>query len=297
MPAPGNQRAGSAAHATHFDPGFVSRGAHRAVAEALNEGGCDALARVVGHFAPGASVECVPLFVYCTRRSGAWELTSVEGAAAFERDARRLIRSRKLRAQLLEHAAADAERANEALRGASAARMLVLRVTLVFDDESSHVNAVAVRGRCAHHFEPKLARRDTLDRPFGSVHELLKRTLARRGVATFYPTTPAALVLQTDDDDLCQTWVAAYVVEMARAKDALLPSGDADAKIVRVLWRLAKATPRCDRLCTVLRFSQRVHDEVGFQRASRRGTRIQTLAESHATTTRTFSASPRPCRA
>ena len=76
----------------HYSPSFVERGGHRAVAEALNDGQCDALRRVVDASGAGSAGmgECVPLFVYATRGGGGtsaeegWSLTSLASADAFD---------------------------------------------------------------------------------------------------------------------------------------------------------------------------------------------------------------------
>lgn len=310
----------------HYSPEFVECGGHRAVAEALNEGQCAAWRQVIAHFAPGAphaaAAIFLPLYVYCrnertacteagsARRSEAspprhtWSLTPLTSGRDFEAAARRLVTKRTLRGALLQHAPTDVDRVHDALSVLARRRQLhgdrkppvtlLLRLVMVFPDESSHVNVVLVRNDTADLFEPKTQSHDTHDtarHPFGTLRTHVGALLARHGVrlhdagsqegvadtATFGP-------LQTDDD-LCQTWTAAYVKEWA-----CHPTETHD----ELLHRL-RSPPPCDRLCRVLRFSQEVYHSVPFERVSRRGGRLETLAERRASTSRSFHARPGPC--
>lgn len=265
---------------THFSPDFVALGGHRAVAEALNEGQCDALCRVLSHLVPASTVECVPLFVYCTRTAGSWLLTSLASASACEESVQALVRKRALREALLRHAPADVERVRRLL--SAPPETLVVRLVVVFDDESSHVNAVVVRRGVADLFEPKGTVHDTPTRPFATLRAAIRDVLGVHGVKLHDP--PVGTVLQTDDD-LCQTWVAAYVAECVRRPHAS-PTA---------LRRRLRPSPTCDRLCFLLRFSEEVYTSVPFCEATRRGRRIRTLAERRASTSRHFGADPRPC--
>lgn len=263
----------------HFSDHFVSKGGHRAVAEALNEGGCDALLHVAAHYAPHAKAVCVPVFAFC-RWDTQWRITSLASAEAFEQDAHNLITSHRLRNALLSHATADLARAHRALASAST---VILRLVLVFPDESSHVNAVVVRGAHADLFEPRMCTEDTRSRPFATVRRAVQGMLAAHGIRLEDNAAPCRL--QTDDD-LCQTWVAAYVKECV---------SDPAASFQTICHRL-QSPKGCDRLCTLLRFSESVYTTVPFRKSDRRGVRLQTLAERHATTSRCFSADPRSCR-
>lgn len=267
--------------AAHYCPTFVRTGGHRAVAEALNDGQCDALRRLVAQTS-GVDVVCVPLYVFATVRGTDWQLTSLRSEAAFGDSAKSLITSRALREALLTHAGADLARAHDALARRSTHVPVVLRLVVVFADQSSHVNAVVVRGTSAELFEPKMRSRDTPTHPFGSVRTAVDALLKDHG-AVLLRDVPSSLTLQTDDD-LCQTWVAMFVVERLQRPT------DSYEDVVRSLQ-----TPSCDRLCRLLRFSEFVYFHVPFPRTSRRGARLETLSARRATTSRIFSADPGAC--
>ena len=275
----------------HYSSAFVGRGGHRAVAEVLNEGQCDALVRILRHSSPVAiGVTCVPLFVYACRVGDApgacrWSLTAMDSAESFVVSARKLIRKRELRESLLRHGADDVARVHHALASRGEDETIVVRLTIVLSDESSHVNALIIRGSRAELFEPKMQFRDTECRPYGSVRTQATHMVRLYGVALEVPPR-TSLVLQTNDD-LCQTWVAAYVKE--RVCDMAAPQSS-------ILSRL-RPNASCDRLCALLRFSEWVYESVPFPRRSRRGETCDTLAAVRKTTSRSFRASPRPCRA
>ena len=106
----------------HYSPAFAAAGGHRAVAEALNDGQCDALERVLARWGgeDAAATRCVPLFVYASRDGGGWALTSLASADAFDASASRLVRRRALRASLRAHGGEDVRRAHAALSASSA---------------------------------------------------------------------------------------------------------------------------------------------------------------------------------
>lgn len=283
----------------HYSSSFVASGGAQVVAEVLNHGGCDALLRVVWYFSPHALLSCLPVFMFAARdtnknhtNAAQWKLTSTHSGAAWTVDARALIRKRSLRDTLLSHAAVDLDRVHDALARAASngrtAAVIVLRLVIVFADESSHVNAVIVRGKTADLFEPKLTTTDTTTRPFGAVRAAVRRMLHVHGIVLRDPPHPLAVPrrLQTTDD-LCQTWVAAYV------KEQML---DLSAAPTVVLRRL-RPHETCDPLCALLRFSEEVFHSVPFKETSRRGVRVRTLAERCATTSRFFSVDPTPCEA
>ena len=306
----------AAAEASHYSADFVAAGGHRAVAEALNEGQSGSLRRVVDRFVGGSvPVVCMPLHVYAERSAEEkkWHITSLRSPEEWEASLRRLARRRSLREALLRHGGAELERVHRALERQTPHITLVVRLVVVLGDESSHVNALVVRGGEAELFEPKLHTEDTPCRPFGAVraavaselcgaHTLrlspaqspaqshaqsLARSLAQSLAQSLAhpPARTPRLVLQTDDD-LCQTWIAMYVVERLRTPTASFDD---------VLRRLAPSEAGCDRLCAVLRFSRLVYTEVPFPRTTRRGTTIETLAKRCTTTSRHFSADPAPC--
>ena len=265
----------------HYSTPFVARGGHRAVAEALNEGQCDALRDVVRELAPDAgAMRFLPLYVFCVLAPSGWRLSSLASSAALRADLRALVRRRALRESLLGHAPDDLDRARAALADDDRSP-LVLRLVTVFGDESSHVNAVVVGRGEAELFEPKGGAADTPQRPFGAVRRAVRELLAAHG-RTLAPSPPRRR-LQAGDD-LCQTWVAAYVVERARGAT---PEAAA---------RRLESGPGCDRLCALLRFSEAVYRRVAFAEETRRGRRHATLAARGATTSRPFGASPGPCR-
>ena len=279
----------------HYSPSFVERGGHRAVAEALNDGQCDALRRVVDASGAGSAGmgECVPLFVYATRGGGGtsaeegWSLTSLASADAFDASASAMVRRRGLRAALREHGGEDVRRAHAALASRGKGKgeeRVVVRLVVVFEDESSHVNALVVGGGVADLFEPRMRWEDTKERPFGSVRAAVaKQLLSPHGVRLAPPAHGNAdteAELQTDDD-LCQTWVAGYVAGRAKGK------GHAEA-----VRELRPPCPGCDRLCALLRFSEEVYERVPFPTPRRGGATEATLAARKATTTRPFAGSP-----
>ena len=154
-------------------------------------------------------------------------------------------------------------------------------------------------------FEPRMRwEEDTEERPFASVRAAVEEQLLAPHRVRLASPPPAKggcgggkreagrragrcadERLQTDDD-LCQTWVAAYVAERAK--------GEGHAEAVR---RLQPSSPNCDRLCALLRFSERVYEAVPFPAPRRRGNGEEsTLAERKATTTRPFAGSPGACR-
>lgn len=274
----------------HYSQDFVAKGGHRAVAEQLNAGACGALRRVVSHMTPETpertadGILCIPLFVYAHKASvdGAWELTSTSSGGAFTRDAKRLIRKRALREALLAHAAADVDRVHSVL-GGRLPNLVVIRLVIVFADESSHVNVVVIRRRAAEHFEPKMMTRDTAAAPFATVRSELRRMLEEHGIRVHAPPT-FTRTLQTTDD-LCQTWVAAYVLECVRR-----PQMNAHD----ILKRL-RPCETCDSLCALLLLSEEIFRTVPFPEVTRRGTRFRTLADRSATTSRNFYARPGRC--
>lgn len=273
----------------HYSSGFVNVGGHRAVAEALNEGQAGALRRVVDRFVGGSAPRVIPLHVYAERDAAKrWRVTSLRSPEEWEANLRAMVRKRTLREALLRHGGDEVERAHRALqRQAADPTPLVVRLVIVLGDESSHVNAIVVQGGDVEVelFEPKLLSEDTPSRPFGTVRaEVAAGLCAAHGMRlSAAPSLPFALQV---DDDLCQTWVAMYVVERLRTPAARFDD---------VLRRLGPATSQCDRLCAVLRFAQRVYAEVPFPRATRRGTIIETLSKRRRTTSRHFRADPTPC--
>ena len=271
----------------HYSRAFVEAGGHHSVAETLNQGACDAMSRVVAELASAAPPVCVPLFIYAHRdtATGTWELTSLLSAETFCTDARRLIRKRTLLQSLLLHAPQDITNARNLLAATRSAKtILVIRLVIVFADESSHVNVVVIRRHIADHFEPKMGFCDTETRPFASVRDAVARMLVSHDIQ-LHPPPQAPPTLQTVDD-LCQTWVVAYVVECVRT-----PNSSAQDIVSRL-----KSPKGCDRLCTLLRFSEQVYLHVQFVRTTRRGKQFLTLADRRFSTSRHFSAHPRVCK-
>lgn len=271
----------------HYSADFVASGGHRAVAEALNEGQCPALRRVVdATLGERSDVLYLPLHVFAVRQGTKWNVTSLRSRSRWEADVHTLVRRRSLREALLTHGGAEVERVHRAVAHETAHSVVVVRLVVVFADESSHVNAFLVRrGAPTELFEPKMTTHDTPARPFGAVRTAVAEQLCKpHGLIAPMASTSKDLVLQTTDD-LCQTWVAMYVVERLRCPSRSF--GD--------VLRLLSAAPPCDRLCAVLQFSHHVYTDVPFPRTTRRGTSVETLSKRRATTSRGFFADPRPC--
>jgi hypothetical protein len=265
---------------THYDTAFVRRRGPEAVAEALNAGGCGALRRVAEACAgrPLAATRFLPLYVACARVDGEWRVTSVRSAEAYAHDLRALVRKRTCRDALLTHAVDDLRAVHAAL--ASSPPSLVVRVTIVFADETSHVNALVVdRTSTATLFEPRQLTRDTPTHPCAALRRAHAQQLLSPHGLRLAPALARPPTLQLRDD-LCQTWVAAYVARrLAEGTD-----------------ERALARRGCDPLCVLLQFSEWVYRTVPFPRTTRRGVRLETLAARNATTPRHFRVAPGPCQ-
>lgn len=266
----------------HYDNDFVRTGKYAAVAEELNAGGCRALRCVAEAFAgDDAHTVFIPLFAVCTRdASGTWRIASLTSPDAFARDVASMIRRRVYRDALLSHAVEDLSRVWKALRNRTECSVIVVRISIVFGDESSHVNALIVRGDTATLFEPRQLVVDTKVHPCKTLRNAVAEQLLCPLGIRLSPAPRPAPTLQTRDD-LCQTWVAAFVAHSLAGSAS--PVG-------------ALASARgCDPLCSILRFSEWVYNSVPFPRMTRRGVLCATLMQRIARTSRHFEASPRRC--
>ena len=275
----------------HYSTEFLARGGHRAVAEVLNEKQCEALRCIVKHFCSDSRIACLPLHVCAMRVSNGWSVSSLKSADEWESSVRKSVRRRSLKHALLRHGGAEVHRVHEVLACRGAAPPLVVRLTIVFEDESSHVNALVFMWRsgvlCAELFEPKVSGVDTTTTPFATLRHVINTDLCHLYNASLPVMVPSTtLVLQTNDD-LCQTWVALYVVE--RLKTPL-------ASQEEVLRRMCSSrTPGCDRLCALMQFSEQVYNFVPFRWVTRRGECFDTLLNRRFSTSRNFRATGAAC--
>lgn len=132
---------------------------------------------------------------------------------------------------------------------------------------------------------------DTQHRPFGTVRAAVAKMLRAYGVRLLPP--PAKWRLQTQHDELCQTWCAAFAV--AAATEIARSRGDDEQPWTRAArdnaLRNIEARGGCDRLCAVLRFSETVYERVPFSESTRRGLITRTLAsQGSSVTPRRFAA-------
>lgn len=311
---------------------FVHRNLHAAVAEKLNEGGgTSGIDDVLRHWSSRSRPppHILPLYMYCSQCSQSkdatsWEITRPASLEVYRNDMKRLVKSHSLRRMMSEHVFKQYEVVRKELEGRQRAprrdsrdsqqHILIIRLTLVFADETSHANVLLIDPRlpqtsCCHLFEPQMpvgmCTKDTSLKPFLSIRTLLTDWLASFGLgmsnAKEARTATTRMPPLQQDDDLCQTWCVAWCVaytnqmrtNAVKVEVDKTNTVDSFAFLSHGLRQVLTSSVPKHKDELILRFSMAIYKRVPFKHHKRHGVVVQTLEQANATSTRAFAPPPR----